>query len=132
MNDVQLRHLARVGAQTRLAALDIEREALLKMFPDLRLSQEPTARKNGSAPPAARKRAGMSVAARKAHGDRMRAFWANRRAEREGTAASPREIAADASPTAAKQAPTRKGMSSAARKAQGERMRAYWAAKRAG
>jgi hypothetical protein len=62
----------------------------------------------------------------------MRAFWANRRAESEGTAASPREVAADASPTAHAQAPKRKGMSPAARKAQGERMRAYWAAKRAG
>ena len=74
----------------------------------------------------------MSPAARKAHGERMRAFWANRRAEKEGTAASPREIAADASPTAANEARRHKGMSPAARKAQGERMRAYWAAKRAG
>ena len=75
------------------------------MFPDLRASQQPT-RKNGSAPPAARRRAGMSPAARKAHGERMRAYWANRRAEKEGTAASPREIAADASPTAANQTPS--------------------------
>jgi hypothetical protein len=130
MNNVQLQDLARVGAQSRLAALDTEREALLKLFPDLRASQRPAAGKNGSAPPAARKRKGMSPAARKAHGERMRAYWANRRAEKEGTAASPLEIAADASPTAANVARRRKGMSSAARKAQGERMRAYWAAKR--
>jgi hypothetical protein len=84
-----------------------------------------------SSAPAKRKR-GMSAEARKSQGERMRVYWANRRAEQDGAAASPREIAADASSTAANQAPSRKGMSAAARKAQGERMRAYWAAKRAG
>ena len=74
----------------------------------------------------------MSPAARKAHGERMRAYWANRRAEKDGTATASREMATDASPTAANQAPMRERMSPAARKAQGERMRAYWAAKRAG
>jgi hypothetical protein len=132
MNNVQLQDLARVGAQSRLAALDTEREALLKLFPDLRASQRPAAGKNGSAPPAARKRKGMSPAARKAHGERMRAYWADRRAESGDSVASQRETAADASPAAANQARGRKGMSPAARKAQGERMRAYWAAKRAG
>ena len=129
MNNVQLQDLARVGAQTRLAALDTERAALLKMFPDLRASQQPTTGTNGSAPPATRRRAGMSPSARKAHGERMRAYWANRRAEKDRTAASQRETAADASP--ANEARRRKGMSPEARKAQGERMRAYWAAKRA-
>jgi hypothetical protein len=129
MNNVQLQDLARIGAQARLAALDTEREELVKLFPDLGTSPQPAALKNGSPQPAARKRRGMSPAARKAHGQRMRAYWASRRAEKEGTAASPREIA-DASPAAANQAPGRKGMSPAARKAQGERMRAYWAAKR--
>jgi hypothetical protein len=132
MNKVQLQNLARVGAQARLAALDTERLALLKMFPDLRASEQPTRGDNGSSPPAAHRRTGMSAATRKAHGERMRAFWANRRAQKEGTTASPREIAADASPTAANEARRHKGMSPAARKAQGERMRAYWAAKRAG
>ena len=112
MNNVQLHDLARVGAQARLAALDTEREQLLKMFPDLRAQAHPT---NGSAPPAARTRNGMSAAGRKAHGERMRAYWANRRTEKHGTAAVSREIAADASPTAANQAPRRKGMSPAAR-----------------
>ena len=88
MNNVQLQNLARVGAQGRLATLDTERKEM-KMFPDLRASQQPTAGKNGSAPPAARKRKGMSPAGRKAHGERMRAFWANRRAQKEGTIASP-------------------------------------------
>jgi hypothetical protein len=132
MNNVQLQSLARIGAQARLATLDTERDEILKMFPELRPAQQPTAGQNGSAPPTARKRKGMSPAARKAHGERMRAFWANRRAQKEGTTASPREIAADASPNAANEARRHKGMSPAARKAQGERMRAYWAAKRAG
>jgi hypothetical protein len=62
MNNVQLQNLARVGAQARLATLDTERKEM-KMFPDLRASQQPTAGKNGSAPPAARKRKGMSLPA---------------------------------------------------------------------
>ena len=132
MNPVKLQDLAQMGAQTRLATIDAEREALLKRFPDLRLPQQPSARKNGSAPPTDRRRSGMSPAARKAHGERMRAFWANRRAENGSTAASQRETAADASPTPANPTRKRKGMARAARKAQGERMRAYWAAKRAG
>jgi hypothetical protein len=33
MNNVQFRDLAPIGAQTRLAALDTEREAILKSFP---------------------------------------------------------------------------------------------------
>ena len=131
MNNVQMHGLARVGAQTRLAALDTEREELLKLFPDLRVRQQPTTANTGSAQPAARRRRGMSPAARKAHGERIRAYWANRRAEKEGTAPAPREIAADAAPLAANEARRRKGMSPTARKAQGERMRAYWAAKRA-
>jgi hypothetical protein len=106
MNNVQMHDLARVGAQTRLAALDTEREELLKLFPDLRVRQQPPAGKTGSAQPAARNRRGMSPAARKAHGERMRAYWANRRAEKDGTAAASREIAADTSPTAARQAPS--------------------------
>src|SRR5688500_1109803 len=76
MNNVQLQDLARIGAQTRLAALDREREALLKMFPGLRAAQQPTRGKNGSQLPATRRRGGMSPAARKAHGERMRAYWA--------------------------------------------------------
>jgi hypothetical protein len=104
MNNVRLQALARAGAETRLAALDAERVQLLKMFSDLRT--EPAPPKNGSAQPAARRRPGMSPTARKAHGERMRAYWANRRAEKDGTAAASREIAADTSPTAARQAPS--------------------------
>jgi hypothetical protein len=118
MNPVKLQDLAQMGAQTRLATIDAEREALLKRFPDLRLPQQPSTRKNGSAPPTDRRRSGMSPAARKAHGERMRAYWANRRAENGSTAASQRETAADASPTPANPTRKRKGMARAARKAQ--------------
>ena len=92
-----------------LAALDTERKAILKLFPDLRASQQPTARKERLRTTLGSQRRGMSPAARKAHGERMRAYWANRRAEKDGTAASPREIAADASPTGANQALAARG-----------------------
>jgi hypothetical protein len=68
MNNVQLQDLARVGAQARLATLEVERDQLLKMFPDLGALSRPAAPKNTSPQPAARKRRGMSPAARKAHG----------------------------------------------------------------
>jgi hypothetical protein len=83
-----------------------------------------------SSAPAKRKR-GMSTEGRKSQGERMRVYSGNRRAKKDGTAAASREIAADASSTAANQAPRHRGMSPAARKAQCDRMRAYWAAKRA-
>jgi hypothetical protein len=61
----------------------------------------------------------MSSAERKAVGERMRAYWAKRRAENEGTET-----------TVAKRK-RKGGMSAAARKAVGARMKAYWAARRA-
>jgi hypothetical protein len=78
MDKTQLHDLARVGAQARLAALETEREELLTLFPDLRAVQR-KAGKNGATPPA-RKRGGMSPEARKAQAERMRAYWAARRA----------------------------------------------------
>jgi hypothetical protein len=78
MDKTQLHDLARVGAQARLAALETERQELLKLFPDLGGVQR-KAGKNG-APAPAPKRGGMSPEARKAQAERMRAYWAARRA----------------------------------------------------
>jgi hypothetical protein len=61
MNNVQLQDLARVGAQARLATLEVERDQLLKMFPDLGALSRPAAPK-------------------KAQGERMRAYRAAKRA----------------------------------------------------
>jgi hypothetical protein len=79
----QLHELARAGAQARLAELDQERESLLGMFPDLRGGgrKAKAASVNGTAPKRKR-RSGMSAEARKAQGERMKAYWAKRRAEK--------------------------------------------------
>jgi hypothetical protein len=91
---INMQDLARVGAQARLEALRAEQAALLAAFPDLRgssagQSRPAQARATKSAAPArpsARRRGGMSPAQRKAVGERMRAYWAARRAEKTGGA----------------------------------------------
>jgi hypothetical protein len=87
---INMQDLARVGAEARLEALRAEQAALLAAFPDLRGSssgQTRQARSTQSAAPArgaGKRRGGMSPAQRKAVGERMRAYWAARRAEKSG------------------------------------------------
>jgi hypothetical protein len=80
----ELRRLAQVGAQARLADIDRERENLLRVFPGLRhVSVQPDGLSRGignSRLVAPRKRSKMSAAARKAVSARMKEYWANRRA----------------------------------------------------
>jgi hypothetical protein len=129
MANTQLHDLARMGAQSRLAALDQERDEILKIFPDLRDGQA-AARTNGS--PKSRKDH-LSPEARKHQAERMRAYWAERKAQKAGTdGGSAKAEAKKSSGKAPKSAkPKGGGMSAEARKAQAERMTAYWAAKRA-
>jgi hypothetical protein len=68
MDDTTFRRLARIGAEHRLRQLQ-EEEAQLRAF------LEPLATASDS--PVRRR---MTAEQRKAHGDRMRAFWAARRA----------------------------------------------------
>jgi hypothetical protein len=119
-----------VGAQARLQAIDEEWNAILRAFPALRTGRTP-ASTNGSPAPAGRTRSGCP-AQRKAVGERMKAYWAKRRAEKAGTADSQTGSASEASPAAKRPWKRKSGMSAAARKAVGDRMRAYWAARRAG
>ena len=86
---INMQDLARVGAQARLASLRAEQDALLAAFPDLRggsPARPRQARTTESAAPAQRsskrRGGGMSPAQRKAVGERMRAYWAARRAEK--------------------------------------------------
>ena len=139
MTTVQLQELARVGAEARLRAIGEERQALLQAFPDLGerdldLPSRTSATARSSAPaPAGRKRSGMSPAQRKAVGERMKAYWAKRRGEKAGTqteSLARAESAPAAASTATKQSSKPKPMSPG-RKAQAEKMRAYWAARRA-
>jgi hypothetical protein len=117
MTSSQLQEFARFGAQARLQAIEEERNAIIRAFPDL--GREPGT-SNGSSSPATRGRKGMSPSQRKAIGERMKAYWAKRRGEKGQTVAK-----------TARKTKRKSGMSAEARKAQAERMRAYWATRRA-
>ena len=85
-----LKDLAKVGAQARLAAIQEEQAALLAMFPELRdgRARRKTATVARVAPsPKTRKRPPMSAAQKKAVGDRMKKYWAARRAAKANGAA---------------------------------------------
>jgi hypothetical protein len=131
MTTIQIQELARVGAEARLRAIGEERQALLQAFPDLGNGARPSPR--ASSPAAARpsrKRSVMSPAQRRVVGERMKAYWAKRRAENAGMDTPQAASASEAVTPALKQPSKRKPMSPG-RKAQAEKMRAYWAARRA-
>jgi hypothetical protein len=133
----QMQLFARFGAEARLQTISQERDAILQAFPDLgRAPAQANGSLDGATPlrPAsvpARGRKGMSPSQRRAVGGRMKAYWAKRRAEKAGTEDADTRTASAPSPTPAQPSSKRNRMSPAARKAQGERMRAYWAARRA-
>jgi hypothetical protein len=97
--NTRMRDYARAGAEQRLAVLDQERNDILALFPDLgrrRPGRKPKA--DGAAAPTptvGRKRRGMSAAQRKAVGERMKKYWAARRAETQtaGGATEPSQTA---------------------------------------
>ena len=81
--DSELRSLALVGARARLSALGGEVASLLATFPELRGGRgAKAAAAEGSLPK--RKKSGrkrpMSAAEKKAVSERMRKYWAERRA----------------------------------------------------
>ena len=126
MTRSQLMEYARFGAQARLQAIEEERSAIVQAFPDLgRVSGG----SNGASAPATRGRKSMSPSQRKAVSERMKAYWAKRRGEKAGIEGADTQTTADDTAGSANQPSKRKGMSADARKAQGERMRAYWAAR---
>ena len=116
MTTSQMHQFARMGAEARLTAIQEEQQAILTVFPDLRDGAAPARR---TSPASRGRRRRMSPATRKAAAERMRAYWAKRRAKK-----------ASVEKSAAKRK-RKGGMSAEARRRQGERMRAYWAAKRA-
>jgi hypothetical protein len=124
MAHTRLHDLARMGAEARLDALDHEREAILTIFPDLRDGAPQQGAPKG-------RKSGMSAESRKAQAERMRAYWAERRAT--GATGAARASAKSTTKTSSQKAAKRHGggMSPEARKRQAERMKGYWAAKRA-
>ena len=83
MDQRELRRLARLGAAARLAELDRERAALLRVFPDLRSAARlAQASSTGAGDQPTRRRRHMSAAARRAVSLRMKRYWAARRKEK--------------------------------------------------
>ena len=78
--DSELRAFALVGARARLSALQAEVASLLGTFPELRGGKAAS----GETPPRRGKKPGrkhpMSAAEKKAVSERMRKYWAERRA----------------------------------------------------
>ena len=78
LDNQELRRLAQIGAKARLAELESERASLLSVFPSLRRTHaQPGA---ATATGRRRRRSKMSAASRRAVSDRMKKYWANRRA----------------------------------------------------
>jgi len=80
---LDLKTFARRGAEARLAELNQEIKAIHSAFPDLRpgrLRQGSSAVASASAQ-SPRRRKSMSAAQRKAVSERMRKYWAARRAD---------------------------------------------------
>ena len=108
-------------------AIAEEREAILRAFPQLRDGAAPSSGAPSPAAPRVRgPRPSMSTTERKAVGERMRAYWAKRRAEKGGEWAP-----GNASASEAATPPVKRNAMSPGRQAQAAKMRAYWAARRA-
>ena len=122
MSDVELRSLAREGARVRLEALRQEIAALEAL-----VAGERTGRggRRAAAAGRTRRRGQLSAAGRAAIVAAQKARWAQIKSAKSGASAE-----SSASAPAASARRKRSPMSAAARKAVGERMRKYWAARR--
>jgi hypothetical protein len=140
--DSTLHRYALLGAQARLQQLADETADVYRQFPQLRTGrgrQVDGADSTSPSPAPQRKRSRMSAANRKAVSERMRKYWAERRAQNAdgaepaastGTAkrAAKGGRARKAVKAAAKRG--RRKMSAAARKRISQAQKARWAAKR--
>lgn len=85
----ELQRLARVGAATRLEQIEVERQNILRAFPELARGRAATpGRTPAAAAPAASakrtRRRNMSAEARRAVSERMTKYWAERRKAKKG------------------------------------------------
>ena len=85
-DDVNIRTLARLGAETRLAEIKREESAILRTFPELRARMAEIARSPGTI--VLKKRRPMSAAERKSVSERMKRYWAKRRKQKASSRAS--------------------------------------------
>ena len=129
----QLNHLARLGARARLAEVRSEIAAIQQLLAGGEgrghlASPTGSPRKRGRKPGRPRRRGQLSAAGRARIAAAQRARWAKIKAAK-GSRAKQSKKAAPAS-MGEHNASKRRAMSAAARKAVGERMKKYWAAKR--
>jgi hypothetical protein len=75
----ELYRLARLGAEARLRALEVERAQILRSFPGLKVGATQTARGGAALAVPVRRRRQMSAAERKSVSARMKKYWAERR-----------------------------------------------------
>ena len=80
----ELLRLARAGASARVQALQAELEGIYRTFPELRRG---TSGKASAARPGERGKRGWTAANRKAVSERMKKYWAARRASEARAAA---------------------------------------------
>ena len=139
-----LQRYALLGAQARLQQLQDETANIYRTFPQLRTRNGyvGTSTPSESDGPATKRRHGrMSTAQRKAVGERMKKYWAGRRAAANGTATSessaattpkraPKERRTGKRAKASAKRGTRK-MSPAARKRISDAQKARWAKRKA-
>ena len=138
-----LRQYALVGAQARLEAITSELAAIRQAFPELANGNvDPAQATAGDAPSGRRRRSRMSAAQRKAVGDRMKKYWAERRAAANGTTTSessgapaPKRASKGRRASKRTKAPAKRGirkMSAAARKRISDAQKARWAKRKSG
>jgi len=77
-----LKAYARRGAEARIAELTAELNDIYNTFPDLRRGRSSASATTAGAGGPRRKRKPMSAAQRKAVGQRMKAYWAQRKAKK--------------------------------------------------
>ncbi|MEO7272813.1 MAG: hypothetical protein ABIX28_18735 [Vicinamibacterales bacterium] len=82
----EMYRLARMGAESRLRALEEERGQILRSFPGLKAGGSASAPSQGASTAAGpvRRRRQMSAAERKSVSARMKKYWAERRKAKEG------------------------------------------------
>jgi hypothetical protein len=140
-----LHRYALLGAEARLQQLAAETADIYRQFPQLRTGRprqvDGADSTSSSSPGRGRKRRGMSAANRQAVSERMRKYWAERRAQKanggESAASTGTSKRVPKSGRSQKAARTRakrgtRKMSAAARKRISQAQKARWAAKRKG
>jgi hypothetical protein len=124
----ELRRYALVGAQARLEAITSELAAIRQAFPELANGNVGAHRTTTGGNAASRRRRTMSAAQRKAVGERMKKYWAAKRAAADGAApkaGSKRGRTAKRTKAAGKRGARK--MSAAARKRISDAQKARWA-----